>query len=218
MGIEKAAMTAAEKVFLRANEALGMKGFPPHMRTRNLDQALRRANGTKLLKTIRDEFNLSKEALASHSDRMKLGTLKKLRGIDSEKDLLHGKFGLKGGRDTKLDGSIRGKRSDTHLGTVEKKYGEISDHRSDMHLGTLEKKRGIKTQNELLDGKFGLRGGRDVNANGQIRSKRGDTHVGTIEKQYHVDFDVRSDMHLKTLLKKEKAETLSQAVKKVRSR
>ncbi len=47
----------------------------------------------------------------------------------------------------------------------------------------------------------GMRGDRSRNENGPLRAKRGDTHVGTIEKQYHIDFGVRSDMQLKTLLK-----------------
>lgn len=37
---------------------------------------------------------------------------------------------------------------------------------------------------------------------GPLRQKRSDTHVGSIEKQYGVDFKVRSDMQLGTLLKK----------------
>jgi hypothetical protein len=37
-------------------------------------------------------------------------------------------------------------------------------------------------------------------AAGELRQKRGDTHVETIGKQYGRDFDVRSDMHLSTLL------------------
>jgi hypothetical protein len=35
-----------------------------------------------------------------------------------------------------------------------------------------------------------------------LRRKRSDTHVGTIERQYGLDFGVRSDMHLGTLLKR----------------
>jgi hypothetical protein len=46
----------------------------------------------------------------------------------------------------------------------------------------------------------GLRGYRSRNEDGELRQKRGDTHVATIEKQYGRDFDVRSDMHLSTLL------------------
>ncbi|MDQ3694752.1 MAG: hypothetical protein M3464_14165 [Chloroflexota bacterium] len=41
------------------------------------------------------------------------------------------------------------------------------------------------------------------------RRKRSDTHVGTIERQYGVDFGVRSDMHLGTLLKRRSSDWLS---------
>ena len=34
------------------------------------------------------------------------------------------------------------------------------------------------------------------------RRKRSDTHVGTIERQIGLDFGVRSDMHLATLLER----------------
>ncbi len=47
----------------------------------------------------------------------------------------------------------------------------------------------------------GMRGDRSRTEHGPLRAKRGDTHVGTIEKQYDVDFGVRSDMRLDTLLK-----------------
>lgn len=48
----------------------------------------------------------------------------------------------------------------------------------------------------------GMRGYRSRDKSGPLRQKRSDTHVGTIEKQYGVDFGVRSDMQLGTLLKK----------------
>lgn len=42
-----------------------------------------------------------------------------------------------------------------------------------------------------------------TNGNGAIRRrKRSDTHVGTIERQIGLDFGVRSDMHLATLLER----------------
>lgn len=218
MGIERAAANVGKEALLRWSEATGMRGFPPNMRTRNADGALRHTRGDKLLATVREQFQLSKEALAGHSDRMHLSSLRKLRGVDSEKDVLKGTMGLKGGRDVNLDGTIRGKRADTHIGTIEAKYGRIGNHRSDMHLGTLQKKHGVTSQNSILQGEYGLRGGRDINADGTIRAKRGDTHVGTIEKQYHVDFGVRSDMHLSTLKKRLGAESMSDAVRKVRNR
>lgn len=190
--------------------AAGMKGFPPKFRTRNANGALRRTNGSKLLKTIRDQFNLGADSLAGHSGNMKLGTLKAKRGVNSEKSILNGLFGLKGGRDTNLNGQIRGKRADTLLKTVRENNGLAKDslagHSGNMKLGTLQDKRGVSSQADILSGKMGLKGGRDNNLNGAIRAKRGDTHVGTIEKQYSVDFGGRSDKHLSTL-RTEKGET-----------
>jgi len=48
----------------------------------------------------------------------------------------------------------------------------------------------------------GMRGHRTRNASGRLRKKRGDTHVGSIEENYHIDFEVRSDMNLSTLRKR----------------
>jgi hypothetical protein len=58
----------------------------------------------------------------------------------------------------------------------------------------------------------GMRGIRSRNEDGQLRAKRGDTHVKTIEKLYDLDFGVRGDMHLDTLLKREGVESLHQLV------
>lgn len=55
----------------------------------------------------------------------------------------------------------------------------------------------------------GMRGNRSRTSDGTLREKRGDTHVGTIEQMYDVDFNVRSDMHLETLLEREEAESLN---------
>jgi hypothetical protein len=54
----------------------------------------------------------------------------------------------------------------------------------------------------------GMKGDRSRDADGQLRRKRADTHVGNIEKKYGVDFGVRSDMHLDTLLEREGADSL----------
>jgi hypothetical protein len=59
----------------------------------------------------------------------------------------------------------------------------------------------------------GMRGERARNKDGQLRDKRDDTHVGTIEKQYGVDFDVRSDMHLGTLLEETGQASLNDLIK-----
>lgn len=56
---------------------------------------------------------------------------------------------------------------------------------------------------------------RSRDKNGEFRKKRGDTHVGNIEQQYGVDFDVRSDMHLKTLRERNDGKSLTQILKEV---
>ena len=45
-------------------------------------------------------------------------------------------------------------------------------------------------------------GNRARNASGALRATRGDKRVVILEAQYHRDFGVRSDMHVKTLLEK----------------
>jgi hypothetical protein len=55
----------------------------------------------------------------------------------------------------------------------------------------------------------GMKGQRGRNQNGELRQKRGDTFVGTIEKHYGVDFRVRSDMHLETLLEQKNVQSLN---------
>lgn len=60
----------------------------------------------------------------------------------------------------------------------------------------------------------GMRGERSRNETGELRQRRGDTHVGTIEQQYGRNFDVRSDMRLDTLLRREGVESLSDLLKK----
>lgn len=55
----------------------------------------------------------------------------------------------------------------------------------------------------------GMAGCRSRNKKGPLREKRGDTFVGTIEKKYGMDFGVRSDMHLDTLLEQKKVASLN---------
>jgi hypothetical protein len=61
-----------------------------------------------------------------------------------------------------------------------------------------------------------MKGPRGRNPEGNLRGKRGDTLVRTIEEQYHVDFGVRGDMRLDTLLEQEGAESLSKLLEKAR--
>jgi len=57
---------------------------------------------------------------------------------------------MRGYRPRDRNGELRDKRDDTHVGTVEKKYGVDFGVRSDMHLGTLIKREGVTSQDELL--------------------------------------------------------------------
>jgi hypothetical protein len=61
-----------------------------------------------------------------------------------------------------------------------------------------------------------MRGQRSRNEGGALRRKRDDTHAGTIEKQYDIDLNVRSDKKLRTILKDEGVDSLSDLVKKKR--
>ncbi|MDA2915566.1 hypothetical protein MYX64_01780 [Nitrospinae bacterium AH_259_B05_G02_I21] len=55
----------------------------------------------------------------------------------------------------------------------------------------------------------GMKGPRSRNKDGALRRKRGDTHVATIEEKYDRDFGVRGDMHLETLLERERKDSLN---------
>lgn len=48
----------------------------------------------------------------------------------------------------------------------------------------------------------GMKGYRSRNEDGLLRKTRSDKHVETLESQYGVDFGVRDDMHVGTLLEK----------------
>lgn len=60
--------------------------------------------------------------------------------------------GMRGDRSRNADGQLRQKRSDTHVGAIEEKYGVDLGVRSDMHLGTLLEQRGAASLNDLLRG------------------------------------------------------------------
>ena len=53
-------------------------------------------------------------------------------------------------RKTTKTGAIRKKRTDTHIGTIEKKYGKDYGVRSDMHLGNYLRKNGYSSLSALL--------------------------------------------------------------------
>jgi len=63
----------------------------------------------------------------------------------------------------------------------------------------------------------GMAGDRSRTQNGRLRSKRGDTLVGSIQQQYGVDFGVRSDMHLSTLLARRGAASLKDLLRGAKS-
>lgn len=59
--------------------------------------------------------------------------------------------GMKGERSRNDDGQLRQKRSDTHIGTIEKNYNINLNVRSDMHLGTYLEKNDIASLNDLVN-------------------------------------------------------------------
>jgi hypothetical protein len=67
----------------------------------------------------------------------------------------HDAPGMKGQRSRNEDGELRQKRSDTHIGTIEKQYGRDFDVRSDMNLGTFLKEKNLDSLNDLIHSKLG---------------------------------------------------------------
>lgn len=66
--------------------------------------------------------------------------------------------GMRGYRSRNHDGELRDKRDDTHMGSIEKKYGRDFSVRDDMHLGTFLKEhqsQGIKSLNDLIHSDLG---------------------------------------------------------------
>ena len=66
--------------------------------------------------------------------------------------------GMRGYRSRNQDGELRDKRDDTHMGSIEKKYGRDFSVRDDMHLGTFIKQhqpQGIKSLNDLIHSDLG---------------------------------------------------------------
>ncbi len=58
--------------------------------------------------------------------------------------------GMRGQRSRNNDGTLRDKRNDTHIGTIEKTYGLDLCVRSDMHLGNYLEKNNIASLNDLI--------------------------------------------------------------------
>jgi hypothetical protein len=65
----------------------------------------------------------------------------------------HAAPGMKGQRGRNEDGQLRQKRSDTHIGTIEKQYGIDLGVRSDMNLGTYLEQHNISSLNDLINKK-----------------------------------------------------------------
>jgi hypothetical protein len=61
--------------------------------------------------------------------------------------------GMRGYRSRNQNGELRDKRDDTHVSTIEQKYGIDLNTRGDMHLGNYLKKHKIKSLNDLITGK-----------------------------------------------------------------
>lgn len=61
--------------------------------------------------------------------------------------------GMRGQRGRNEDGGLRQKRSDTHIGTIEKQYGIDLGVRSDMNLGTYLEQNNITSLNDLIHNK-----------------------------------------------------------------
>lgn len=59
--------------------------------------------------------------------------------------------GMRGYRTRNLNGLLRDKRNDTHIGTIEKQYDVDLNVRSDMHLGEFLKEHNIKSLNDLFN-------------------------------------------------------------------
>lgn len=60
---------------------------------------------------------------------------------------------MKGQRGRNKDGTLRKKRSDTHIKTIENQYNIDLKVRGDKHLGTHLKDKGVDSLNDLINGK-----------------------------------------------------------------
>lgn len=58
--------------------------------------------------------------------------------------------GMRGDRARTSDGTLREKRGDTHVGTIEQQYDRDFGVRSDMHLDTLLEHEGVDSLNDLI--------------------------------------------------------------------
>ena len=63
----------------------------------------------------------------------------------------HDAPGMRGERSRNNDGTLRDKRNDTHIGTIENQYNINLNVRSDMHLGTYLEQNNITSLNDLIN-------------------------------------------------------------------
>ena len=63
--------------------------------------------------------------------------------------------GMRGNRSRDEHGPLRGKRSDTHIGTIEKEYNRDFGVRSDMNLGTFLDENNISSLKQLIKSDLG---------------------------------------------------------------
>jgi hypothetical protein len=61
--------------------------------------------------------------------------------------------GMRGERARTDDGTLREKRGDTHMGTIEREYGLDLGVRSDMRWDTYKNRTGVESINDLVHGK-----------------------------------------------------------------
>jgi len=59
--------------------------------------------------------------------------------------------GMKGYRPRDINGELRKKRSDTHMGTIEARYGKDFHVRADMHLGKFLEMYKRKSLDDLIN-------------------------------------------------------------------
>lgn len=62
---------------------------------------------------------------------------------------------MKGNRSRTSDGTLREKRGDTHMGTIEHTYGREFGVRSDMRLDNYLNRTGMNSLNDLIQSKLG---------------------------------------------------------------
>lgn len=58
--------------------------------------------------------------------------------------------GMRGDRSRNTNGELRGKRNDTHVDTIESKYGVDLDIRSNAHLKTAMERASVDSLDKLL--------------------------------------------------------------------